>query len=106
MRLSEDIVLDEEAFSEAVSEFEALGKQLSDLRADIEDMLNILKEGFNTPAGVKFINSCETNLFKPLDDQALVIEHIAETLGASRTAYQTVFREYEELQKTINNAKH
>ena len=47
----EDIVLDEAAFTTAISDFAALGDQLQQLKNDIEDMLNILKSGFDTPAG-------------------------------------------------------
>ena len=96
-----NIVLDEEAFEKAIKDFEALGTKLQQLRTDIEDMLNQLKQGFDTPAGVKFINSCETNLYKPLDDQKLVIEHISKTLSDSKQKYESVFREYEKLQSAI-----
>lgn len=98
----EDIVLDEEAFTTAISDFAALGERLQKLRTDIEDMLNILKAGFDTPAGAKFISSCEKNLFQPLDAQKLVLEHISGSLSESRQAYESVFREYEALQAVIN----
>lgn len=101
----EDIILDEEAFDTAISDFAALGVQLQQLRSDIEDMLRVLKAGFDTPAGVKFINSCENNLFKPLDAQKLVIDHIANSLAESKQAYESVFREYESLQTAINQVK-
>lgn len=101
----EDIILDEEAFDTAISDFVALGVQLQQLRSDIEDMLSVLKAGFDTPAGVKFINSCENNLFKPLDAQKLVIDHIASSLAESKQAYESVFREYESLQTAINQVK-
>lgn len=99
-----DIVLDEAAFDTAIADFAALGDQLQQLRNDIEEMLQILKSGFDTPAGVKFMNSCEKSLFKPLDDQKLVIDHISKTLSESKQSYETVFREYEELQSVINRA--
>lgn len=101
----EDIILDEEAFDAAISDFAALGERLQQLRGNIEDMLNILKAGFNTPAGVKFINSCENNLFLPLAAQKLVIDHIADSLSESKQAYESVFREYESLQTAINQIK-
>ena len=97
-----DIVLDEDAFQRASDDFLALGTQLEQLRTKIEEMLNTLKTGFNTPAGVKFINSCEANLFEPLDAQKLVIDHISETLLLSKQSYDSVFREYEALQSQIN----
>ncbi len=102
---SDDIVLDEEAFNTAISEFSDLSAKLQRLREEIEDMLNTLKSGFDTPAGAKFINACESNLFKPLDAQKLVIEHISSTLAESKQAYESVFREYEALQAAINNVK-
>ena len=98
----EDIVLDETAFNTAISDFAALGNQLQQLRADIEEMLNILKTGFDTPAGAKFLASCEKNLFRPLDDQKLVLDHISNSLTESKQAYESVFREYEALQAAIN----
>ena len=98
----EDIVLDEAAFNTAISDFDALANQLQQLRMDIEDMLNILKEGFDTPAGAKFMNSCEKNLFQPLDAQKLVLDHISTSLRESKKAYESVFREYEALQAAIN----
>ena len=101
---SEDIVLDEAAFEQAVKEFAELGGQLKQLRSDIENMLTELKAGFDTPAGRKFISSCEKNLFEPLDAQKLVLDHISDSLSQSKQAYESVFREYEALQAEINKA--
>ena len=97
-----DIILDEEAFETAIKDFENLEKQLQKLRTDIEDMLKDLQAGFDTPAGVKFINACETNIFQPLDDQKLVLEHISKTLSESKQTYNSVFQKYEALQQMIN----
>ncbi len=101
---AQDIVLDEAAFDTAIADFEALGQKLETLRLDLEEMMTILKAGFDTPAGVKFINSCEEHLYRPLDDQKLVLQHISATLRESKLAYESVFREYEALQATINQA--
>ena len=102
----EDIVLDEAAFNTAISDFAALGDRLEQLRADVEDMLNILKAGFDTPAGTKFIDSCEKNLFQPLDAQRLVLDYISKSLSESKKAYESVFREYEALQTAINRVSY
>lgn len=102
--ISGDIVLDEEAFSQAIKDFSELSNQLDDLRSDLENMITTLKEGFDTPAGRKFISSCEKNLFEPLSEQKLVLDHISETLSESRQAYESVFREYEALQAEINKS--
>ena len=99
--LSQDIVLDEAAFDKAITDFHVLVQKLETLRSELDEMMNTLKAGFDTPAGVKFINSCEEHLFRPLDDQKLVIEHITTTLSESKQAYESVFREYEALQATI-----
>lgn len=99
--IGEDIVLDEEAFKRAADGFESLSEDLQALRRDIEETLTELKKGFDTPAGAKFIQSCKQNLFQPMDDQKLVLDHIAKTLEMSRQAYSSVFREYEALQSEI-----
>ena len=102
---NKDIVLDEEAFTRAVKDFEALGKQLETLRKEIETMLGLVEKGFNTPMGKKFVNSCKTNLFKPMDDQKLVLAHIAGTLKECKESYATVFAAYEELNRKINQVQ-
>lgn len=101
--LIQDVVLDEEAFEKAIADFENLGEKLNNLRKEIEEMVDALKEGFNTPAGVKFINSCEANLFKPLDDQQLVLNHISSTLKDAKQSYSSVFDEYDRLKGLINS---
>lgn len=98
----EDIVLDESAFDTAIQDFNALRTQLEKLKTDIEDMLNDLKTGFDTPAGRQFIASCEKNLSQPLKAQELVLNHISTTLTESKQAYESVFQEYEALQTAIN----
>ena len=103
--LHRDIVLDEEAFNKAVSDFSDLAGRLQKLRESVEEMLNIVKTGFDTPAGAKFINSCEGNLLRPLDDQKLVIEHISETLQTAKSKYASVFDAYRDLNTAIASYK-
>ncbi len=103
MNFKKDIILDDQAFDDAVREFNDLKEHLAKLRKDLEEMIEILEDGFNTPAGAKFINSVEANLFVPLDDQGKVINHIADSLNQAKTKYQSVFEEYEKLQKAIDN---
>ena len=100
-----DIVIDEEAFQTAVNDMKNLEQKLQNLRNETEDMINTLKKGWDTPAGRKFVQSCESNLYKPLDDQKLVLQHISETLAESKQAYSSVFTEYETLQNTIKKAQ-
>lgn len=97
-----DILLDEDAFDTAVTEFADLSTRLQKLRGRLEEMISTLQTGFNTPAGRKFVKSCKNNLFDPMDDQKAVFEHIANTLQGSREAYKAVFTEYEELNSAID----
>lgn len=101
----EDIVLDEAAFDKAIEEFAVLGVKLQTLRTEITTMLDILKAGFDTPAGRKFLASCEENLYQPLDAQKIVLDHISRTLRDAKTAYSSVFQEYEALQTAIKQRK-
>ena len=98
-----DIVLDDNAFSTAANEFADLSSKLQALRNEVEEMINTLKVGFDTPAGRQFISSCEANLYEPLDAQKLVLDHISETLRNSMEAYESVFREYDSLQSYVQN---
>jgi len=100
-----DILLDESAFQTAASDFSALSTRLQNLRATIENMLNTLEEGFDTPAGTKFINSCKNNLLAPLNDQKLVITHISENLAIARQSYASVFSEYQQVTTSINASR-
>lgn len=101
--LAKNIVLDEEAFNRAVNEFANLAQKIQALRKEIEDMLNILKSGFDTPAGHKFIQSCQSNLLEPIDKQQKAVEHISDTLLKCRTEYASVFGEYSDLVQLINS---
>ena len=92
-----DIVLDEAAFQKAVDDFAALSKRLESLRKELDEMMKELKKGFDTPAGRKFISSCQTNLFQPMNDQKVVLDHISETLKESKVQYSSVFAKYEEM---------
>lgn len=100
---TDDILLDDAAFNKAISDFSDLAVQLQSLRDDVENLLEVLKSGFDTPAGRKFVNSCENNLLEPLDRQKLVIDHISSTLNDVKGEYSTVFTEYESLNSTIRS---
>lgn len=98
-----DIVLDDEAFSKAVSGFSEISSELNKLRNDIGEMLEDLVKGFETPAGKAFVDSCQRNLIDTLDKQKVVIDHISQTLNESKTQYKKVFDKYGELQTLIKN---
>lgn len=99
----QDIILDESAFNKAISDFKTLSSDLQRLRDEIESMLKELSEGFDTPAGRKFINSCEKNLIEPLEQQKLVIEHVSENLQYAKGEYRSVFEGYNSLNRLITS---
>ena len=101
---TKDIVLDEEAFKTAADKLQILSGDMQKLKTRIETLLAELRIGFDTPAGEKFFALCGTNLIKPLDDQAHVIEHVAQNLQDAQNSYSSVFVEYQILNTAINNA--
>jgi uncharacterized protein YukE len=101
--LTKSIVLDEEAFAKAASDFDDLSQKINSLRKDIESMLDDLQRGFDSPAGHKFMDSCRNNLIKPMEEQKIVVDHISETLRKCTDAYRSVFDEYREVVSFINS---
>lgn len=96
------ITLDNGEFDIASSELRELSIGMNDLKITIEEMLESLAHGFNTPAGKIFINSCRNNLLEPLSDQALVLGHIADNLDSAKGNYQEVFAAYQRINNAIN----
>jgi hypothetical protein len=101
--LDRDITIDEEAFTRAAADLAALSTRLMRLRMRIESLLSTLRNGFNTPCGTIFMNSCQTNLIQPLRDQKLVLDHVSYNLRTSRSKYQSVFNAYQSLNNTISS---
>lgn len=98
-----DIVIDEEKMEKAATELAKLSEDMSALEKKIDGMLEHLKIGFDTPAGRKFVSSCRKSLLQPMKDQALAINHVSENLKTARSQYQPVFKEYQQLNQSINN---
>ena len=96
-----DILLDEEAFDKAAGKMTILSKDMKALKTDINNLLEELKTGFDTPAGDKFLKSCEEGVLKALEDQANVIEHVSGNLKTARQSYKSVFEEYRDLNRMI-----
>ncbi len=95
------MVIDEEAFSKASEEFKELADKINSLSKDINDMLTDIKNGFDTPAGKKFIKACESTLLEPLEQQRIVVTHIAENLEYAKSTYQSVFDNYRDVVGSI-----
>ncbi|MBR6102524.1 MAG: hypothetical protein IKP95_08860 [Ruminococcus sp.] len=101
--LSTDIVIEEEAFSKAANDFMELCNMIDGLLNDVREMLNTLHTGFDTPAGHKFMSLCEDKLLEPIEQQKIVITHIADNLTRAKTMYQSVFDEYREVTNAFNS---
>lgn len=101
--LVKDIYLDDGAFEKAVADYKQLTADMKSLRQRISGLLSGLREGFDTPAGRAFFESCGANLLKPLDDQLLVLEHVSANLSNAKSKYESVFAEYKRLNSAINN---
>lgn len=100
-----DILLNDAAFDTASTQLDELAVKMNTLRTDIENALNDLKSGFDTAAGAQFFKACGNKLLKPMEAQALVIEHVSNNLKTAKTSYASVFSEYEELNNTIKGYK-
>ena len=102
---TKNIILDEGAFENASSRLKTLSGDMQNLKTKIENLMSELRIGFDTPAGEKFFKLCGDSLVQPLDDQAHVIEHIAENLREARAKYSSVFTEYQTLNNAITSAQ-
>jgi len=96
-----DIVIDENAFNTAADDFEKLLQNIDELKNKIADMLATLEKGIDTPAGRKFIRSCDSCLLTPIEQQKTAISHIAEDLRMSINRYRRVFESYQTLQAAL-----
>ena len=97
------ILIDEEALNTAANRFRELTAEVKALQKDIEDMLNDFKTGFDTPAGKKFYNSCANGLLTPINEQVIVIEHIADNLMQAKNIYAPVFDGYRDLVRQLSD---
>jgi uncharacterized protein (UPF0335 family) len=102
---NDNLIINDEALRAAVKGYEQLEKDVRALEEDIKETISILNVGFNTPAGQKYIAFCRQNLLKPVQDQATVVSHLADSLRAAENAYRPVFQEYQALQEIFKNAK-
>lgn len=102
---TKDIVLDDEAFNNAVTRMEKLATRISDLQTDINNHLDQLRSGFDTPAGKKFFAACGNKLLEPMKNQALIIDHVSQNLKMAKTSYDSVFQEFSALNSSIRNIK-
>ena len=100
-----NLIINDEALRNAVAGYEQLERDVRALEKDIAEIISILNIGFNTPAGQKYIAFCRQNLLKPVQDQAKVVAHLANSLKSAESAYRPVFQEFQELQDIFKKAE-
>lgn len=103
MSLSQNIVLDSEAFYTAAEDMRALRTRTENLKKRLELMYQELTTALDTPAGKQAEVTAEKVLIKPIDDMLLVIDHISSTLTEiiGTGHYKDVFIKFEELNSSL-----
>lgn len=103
MSLSQDIVLDDQAFTTASSDMKALKTRTETLKTKLQQMYKDLTTAMDTPAGAAVETTAEKVLIKPIDDMLLVIDHISSTLTQiiGTSYYKDMFIKFEELNSNI-----
>lgn len=103
MRLTYDIVLDDDAFRTASEEMAALKVRTGELKARMERMYTDLTGALDTPAGKQVEFTAKEVLIEPIDSLLLVIEHISATLNEIMGTgyYKDVFIKFEQLNQNI-----
>lgn len=103
MMLSQDIVLDDSAFSTASQDMKDLAERAEKLKSKLTQMYNDLTKALDTPAGRQLELTAKDVLIKPIEDLLLVIRHTSDTLTEiiGTGYYKSVFIKYEELNQSI-----
>ncbi|OPX42026.1 hypothetical protein CLHUN_40850 [Ruminiclostridium hungatei] len=103
MALSQDILLDDAAFSTAASEMAALKTRTETLKTKLEEMYKELATALDTPAGKQVEITAGKVLIKPIEDLLLVIQHISDTLTEiiGTGHYKDVFIKFEQLNQSV-----
>ena len=103
MMLSQDIVLDDSAFSTASQDMKDLAERTERLKSKLTQMYNDLTKALDTPAGRQLELTAKDVLIKPSEDLLLVIRHTSDTLTEiiGTGYYKSVFIKYEELNQSI-----
>lgn len=101
--LSQDIILDEDAFNTASADMEALKIRTENLQTKLEGMYESLKTALVTPAGEAVDLAAKKVLIQPIKDLSAVIKHVSETLNEiiGSGYYKDVFIEFEELNDSL-----
>ncbi len=97
--LSKDLVVDEEKFNQAAENMRTLKQRTETLRQKLDTMYDELIKAMDTSAGKELQIEAKSVLLKPVENMALVVEHISNTLNMiiGSGYYKDVFTGFEEL---------
>jgi hypothetical protein len=100
---SYDIVLDDNAFTNASSDVKDLKNRTEALKTKLKQMYIDLKTAMDTPAGNAVETTAESVLIKPIEDMLIVIEHVSVTLTdiIGTGHYKDVFIKFEDLNSNV-----
>ncbi len=103
MALSQDILLDDAAFTTASSEMAALKTRTETLKTNLEQMYKELTTALDTPAGRQVEITAGKVLIKPIEDLLLIIQHISDTLTEiiGTSYYKDIFIKFEQLNQSV-----
>jgi hypothetical protein len=97
--LSQDIVLDDNAFATASSGMNTLKSDAEKLKQKLESMYKDVSEAMDTSSGDALELTAKNVLLQPIEDMSVVIQHISTTLETIKGTgyYKDIFVKYEEL---------
>lgn len=97
--LENDLVINEEQFAAAAADMKDLKKRTNELKDKLSKMYDELAGAMDTPAGHEVKLEAKSSLLKPVEDMALVVGHISDTLDTiiGNGYYKDVFTGFEEL---------
>lgn len=87
-----DLMLDQDAFSDASEKLKGKCEELRTLRSNIQASFEQLKKDWDSDAGRQFFARFENDLMKNLDDYSDVFEYMSNNLSTASQKYEEVFR--------------
>lgn len=102
-QMTKDLQLDETKFNNASRDMKALKKRTTDLEKTLEGMYESLASAMDTPAGKEVQLEANKTLLKPVENMALVVGYISDTLELviGSNYYKDVFDGFDELKNLL-----
>ena len=102
-KLKQDVRIDESKFKTAASEMEKLKTRTNTLRTDLQRLYDGLSQALQSEAGDELELAAKDVLLEPIDNLALVIKQMSDTLNTiiSSGYYNDIFRGFDDLMKNL-----